>query len=107
MTSLARRSADRMDLDKMRRIADKYDLLTVLAEYRNLVKMVLFPDLANLSRLVMAYEGAILSPHRTTEGYYVAIVYKDRTYRTESKPTPSDALREARQMVHLLKHGAE
>lgn len=97
-------SADRMNVDAMRRIADKYDLLTVLSEYRNIVAMKLFPDAADLDRLVMVYEGALLSPHRTMDGYYVAIVYEDRTYRTENKPTPSEALQEARQMVHRLKN---
>lgn len=99
------RSADRMNLEVMRRIADKYDLLTVLAEYRNIVAMKLFPDVANLDRLVMVYEGALLSPHRTVDGYYVAIVYEDRTYRTENKTTPTEALQEARGMVHRLKNG--
>jgi len=98
-------SADTMNLDAMRIIADKYDLLTVLSEYRNLIKMKLFPDLADLSRLVMAYEGALLSPHRTTDGYYVAFVYEDRTYRTDSKTTPTEALQEARQMIHQFKQG--
>ena len=98
-------SSDRMNLDVMRRIADKYDVLTVLAEYRNIVAMKLFPDVANLDRLVMAYEGALLSPHRTMDGYYVAIVYEDRTYRTESRLTPTDALHIAREMVQQLKHG--
>jgi hypothetical protein len=98
------RSADRMNLDVMRRIADKYDLLTVLAEYRNIVKLQLFPDLADLSRLTMAYEGALMSPHRTTDGYYVAFIYEDRTYRSASWPTPTEALQEAKGMVHRLKN---
>ena len=97
------RSADRMNLDMMRRIADKYDLLTVLAEYRNIVAMKLFPDVADLDRLIMAYEGALLSPHRTTDGYYVAFIYQDCTYRTENQPTPTEALQEAKAMVHQLK----
>lgn len=98
-------SADRMNLEAMLRIADKYDLLTVLAEYRNIVKLKLFPDLADLSRLIMAYEGALLSPHRTTDGYYVAFIYEDRTYRSENRTTPTDALRAAREMVLQLKNG--
>lgn len=106
-TTIYLQSADKMDLDKMRRIADKYDLLTVLAEYRNLVKMKLFPDLADLSQLIMKYDGVLLAPHRTTDGYYVAFIHKSIAYRTASKPTPTEALREAESIVRQVKQGGE
>ena len=92
-----------MDLDMMREIASRYDMLTVLAELRNIVKMLFFPDLADLSRLSMEYQEVLLTPHRTVEGYVVSFIYKRTIQRTLAKETLTDAFEAAKQRIAHLK----
>jgi hypothetical protein len=92
-----------MDLDKMREIASRYDILTVLAEFRNIVKMLFFPDLADLSRLSMEYQEVLLTPHRTVEGYVVSFSYNETVQRTQAETTLTDAFEAARQLIDRLK----
>ncbi len=95
-------AADRIDLDKMRAIADRHDLLTVLSEFRNIVKMAFFPDLADLSRSVLEREGIRLTPHRAASGYYVSFEYQGEIRRTPVKETPRDAFKEAERLIEGL-----
>jgi hypothetical protein len=92
-----------MDLDMMREIASRYDILTVLAELRNIVKMLFFPDLADLSRLSMEYQEILLTPHRTVEGYVVSFLYQQTIQRTLAKETLTDAFEAAKQLIAHLK----
>ena len=100
-------AADRIDLDKMRAIADRHDLLTTLSEFRNIVKMVFFPDLADLSRSVLERDGIRLTPYRAASGYYVSFDYQDTIRRTSMKNTPTEAFKEAERMIERLHSGED
>ncbi len=92
-----------MDLSVVREIASRYDILTVLAELRNIVKMLFFPDLADLSRLSMEYQEVLLTPQRTVEGYVVSFSYQQTICRTPAKETLTDAFEAAKQRIAHLK----
>lgn len=96
-----------MALDKMRAIADRHDVLTVLAEFRNIVKMTFFPDLADLSRFVMEREGGKLTAHRAASGYDVSFDSQGTIQRPPVKETPTEAFKEAERLIECFNGGKE
>lgn len=93
----------KMDSDTLVAIVNRYDILTALASIRNIVKMLYFPDSADLTRLVMQYQDVIITPRRDASGYYATFVYHNAVQRTPNKATPKEALGAAEAMIDAFK----
>lgn len=83
----------------VRDIINRYSLEVALVEIRNIVKGLYFPDLADLEQLAMEYQGVLLTPHRSLDGYYATFTWKNAVIRTPDLITPMLALAQAQRMI--------
>ncbi len=87
----------------VRDIINRYSIETALAEIRNIVKGLYFPDIADLDRLSMEYEQVLMTPHKSLDGYYATFTWRGAVQRTPDLATPVAALAQAQRMIDKLK----
>jgi hypothetical protein len=87
----------------VRDIINRYSIEIALAETRNIVKGLYFPDIADLERLSMEYEQVLMTPHRSLDGYYATFTWHGAVQRTPDLATPVAALAQAQRMIDKLK----
>jgi hypothetical protein len=87
----------------VRDIINRYSIDIALAEIRNIVKGLYFPDSADLESLSMEYENVLMTPHRSLDGYYATFTWNDAVQRTPDMATPVAALAQAQRMIDRLK----
>jgi hypothetical protein len=87
----------------VRDIINRHPIQVALAEIRNIVQGLYFPDRADLERLTMEYEGVLLTPHRSVDGYYATFTWNDTIQRTPDMGTPVLALAQAQRMIDRVK----
>lgn len=91
------------ELEKTRDIINRYPIDVALVEIRNIVKALYFPDLADLERLAMEYQGILMTLHKSLEGYYATFLWQEAVQRTPDLSTPMVALAQAQRMIDQLK----
>jgi hypothetical protein len=82
---------------------NRHPIQVALAEIRNIVQGIYFPDRADLERLQMEYKGVLLAPHRCLDGYYATFLWNGVVQRTPDLGTPVLALAQAQRMIDRVK----
>lgn len=88
----------------VRDIINRYSIDIALAEIRNIVKGLYFPNIADLERLAMEYEQVVMTPHRSLDGYYATFIWRGTVQRTPDLATPMAALAQAQHMIDKIKN---
>jgi hypothetical protein len=88
--------------ESVRDIINRYSMMDALIEIRNIIKGLYFPDLADLERLAMEYQGILMTPHKSLEGYYATFTWQETVQRTPDLSTPMVALAQAQRMIDKL-----
>jgi hypothetical protein len=83
----------------VRDIINRYPLEVALVEIRNIVKGLYFPNIADLGQLAMEYQGIMLTPHKSLDGYYASYSWRGTIMRTPDLANPMLALGQAQHMI--------
>lgn len=101
-TSIYQRNPSELS-QAVRDIINRHPIQVALAEIRNIVQGIYFPNRADLKRLKMEYEGVLLIPHRSMDGYYVTFTWNSAVQRTPDMGTAALALAQAQRMIDRVK----
>ena len=91
----------------LRGIFQRYPLQVVIAEIRNILASLYFPQVADLSHLVMKYHDITLVPQQKVGGYCTTFIYNETLHSTSVTTTPLKSLELAQHMVDQLRAGMQ